>query len=1479
MKGEVKLYIGGVPVELTNNIDILFTYSVDELTNPTVVKNSYSKTITIENTPENSKIFGQFWNVERIQTIDGEYGTSFNPSKRVPFTIYVNGEIFQSGYAKLLNVKTTKGNSTYEISLFGGLGSFFYNLSFHGDENEGDNKKKLSDLHFMIDSTTPSEREFDFVIKKETVKEAWDNIDADDSSLWHYINFADCYDGIPDDFDADKVLVNLGEEPEPEGGTTPGRRPGGRTTAKSFITTTATTDGNYASYDGYVVAELPKEHTAAEMREFRSYLMRPVVRVKEVINACCAPENNGGFEVQLDDTFFNEDNPYWEKAWMTLPLLTSMDFNGNEGDDQSGVTVTVGSTTSGGTTTGEIYTETTTFTIGEITANTSFNIAMDVNLLAVMNSLPSGYVTTDSNWVKDHSTAGGMYMSPSAIYPCAYSTASNTMYPGAIEVQLVAYSRDGKVITGSEVYNCTSGYNPHRASQGGRGGNTTTSTYVPNPNDFTAFTPGYETTYTTKSGEFNFVSGNTWKMKDKLSFILRKLPKTCTLKLIVSKVNACTQSISNKAMAMYQRYYSNYTTDSQGYLDSSYSTYYRTNATVNRFDYEISNVMVSLTEGEEAIRTGAKFGKADLLNTDYTPADFLLSYGKLFGLYFEKDAYEDVIYIRTRDTFYRKDNVHDLSKDIDRSRTYQITPLVFDAKWYNWKLSSEASQFGEQYKATYGNEYGIQRVNTGYNFDSSEKDLYKDNVFKSGIEALEKSDMYSYVSADTTWKPWMFDGYTYNLYNVNDMEDTFEFDMPSLTKKGVLTSFSNYKYYDLYSKLQLHTDDNSAADGANILVFNNGSIPTKTWNTDVDLYYWITDDNSYMSTLNDSQPCWLYTTSETDKDGMSIAIQVTEIPQFSRYLVNNSGNVSLSWDFGYPKQIFVPDYSLDFASTLYTNYWQSYIRDMYDVNSKKLSCYVKFDRRPAMEWLRDFYWFDNSIWRINKIEDYNAVTEDSTKAEFIKVQDMSAYTNTNISTIPDIAISASTNSITNSATTVTIHVTVSDGGDWYVSDDVYTSYNASASSGHGNGSFTVQIPANVNNYAKIHYIKVQNAYGQWAWCEIAQGNVTLSVTEFAQYKGQDIPWTGGTQMYDVRSTYPWTVTNMENRDYATLDPISGTGGTYANHFECTFEATDSLAERNVWMRFTDSQGNYVDVWKWQEKCAGLVYENSGGTQTVNYLSGYNAVAPEWITVVDNGDNTYEIIAIENGGEERYTTVYLTNNSGESTTVEVFQYSGSTAGSGVFDVQRTDGTGNILTTGGTAVLHVNSLTGWTVTTESAFVTLSISGSTETDDVTVTFADNTGVTRQAVFEFIDEDGVTIEYSITQSGVDGGSVTGDSVTPAILLYDATGGTQSITVNIEDSWQIVGYPTWIAFSPSAGTGTTSVSVTAIPYSGVEQRSGSLVIVNLETSAPYIVTCIQQAASGGEEILAVSPSALRFTSSGGTAQLTIIANTDWTIG
>ena len=76
-----------------------------------------------------------------------------------------------------------------------------------------------------------------------------------------------------------------------------------------------------------------------------------------------------------------------------------------------------------------------------------------------------------------------------------------------------------------------------------------------------------------------------------------------------------------------------------------------------------------------------------------------------------------------------------------------------------------------------------------------------------------------------------------------------------------------------------------------------------------------------------------------------------------------------------------------------TGKWsKTYLEDLYDVNTRILTAYVHLEGKPNPEWLRRFYWFDNTIWRLNKIIDWNISSNDKTRCEFIKVEDRNNYT-------------------------------------------------------------------------------------------------------------------------------------------------------------------------------------------------------------------------------------------------------------------------------------------------------------------------------------------------------------------------------------------------------------------------------------------------------------------------------------------------------
>ena len=67
--------------------------------------------------------------------------------------------------------------------------------------------------------------------------------------------------------------------------------------------------------------------------------------------------------------------------------------------------------------------------------------------------------------------------------------------------------------------------------------------------------------------------------------------------------------------------------------------------------------------------------------------------------------------------------------------------------------------------------------------------------------------------------------------------------------------------------------------------------------------------------------------------------------------------------------------------------------DLYDVNNRRLTCSVRFPERPNGMMLRRFYWFDNAIWRLNTVTDWNISSYAPTKCEFVKVMDVNNYKN------------------------------------------------------------------------------------------------------------------------------------------------------------------------------------------------------------------------------------------------------------------------------------------------------------------------------------------------------------------------------------------------------------------------------------------------------------------------------------------------------
>lgn len=311
MKRNVQLYIAGQLVDLADDSWILYNWTREEMSNPTAVINSSSHQVTLPGTCRNNGVFGAAFRLDRRTLFGIRYdGTEFDPTRKTPFILYASdGTVLESGYCRLDAVNTHNRRHAYTVTLYGGLGSFFYALASKDDGTP----RTLADL-IWSDMDGDDVTDFGVFPGADTVQDAWTYLGGGTPELktfWNCVNFAPCYNGLPSDFDASHALMdNEAWANIPAGVDEDNQRP---------------YEWTYKAGLDCALVSFTNPHTEWELADLRWYLQRPVVSVKAFIAAVCDPRNNGGYEVTLDPTFFNAANPYYADAWWTLGMIATED--------------------------------------------------------------------------------------------------------------------------------------------------------------------------------------------------------------------------------------------------------------------------------------------------------------------------------------------------------------------------------------------------------------------------------------------------------------------------------------------------------------------------------------------------------------------------------------------------------------------------------------------------------------------------------------------------------------------------------------------------------------------------------------------------------------------------------------------------------------------------------------------------------------------------------------------------------------------------------------------------------------------------------------------------------------------------------------------------------------------------------------------------------------------------------------------------
>ena len=1481
----IHLYIGNTEVEFDTAPEILYTYQVDELTNPTIVKNSFSKTITVKGTKANNKLFGHYWNVERTQVggsgnADGVY---FNASKKMGFQLFVDTELYEQGYVKLDEVRRVDGDYEYDITLYGGLGDFFYNLSINDDGNE----MKLSDLDFDYD--------IDFTINLDTVKTAWDSLKNNRQDKWQTINFMPAYNGIPEDFEADKMLIDT----------------------KSTNLTKTKSDGGktYKTRENWVMAELPDEMTEWETRDLRSYLQRPCIRMKEIVKACCNPDNNGGYEVELDNDFFNENNPYWEQTWLSLPMIQALEYDSGE-QTLNGAKLMAGTTT--GDTEGYMY-QPLTFDMGEFPSSVVSRISLSAVINPSVGNRNTSYVWF-WNWNGDSYHTG---------WWCV----------GSLFCQLIAKNGD-TVVGASETYNLTT---PIRHNG---------KLYYGDNTDYTdghAYSPYMGKTIYNVLGDFR--SGGFTKENASspatFTFTITGLTTNVTSLEMVYYWGASKDKIkkTSGAATTFQTIYDD------GWVTHSMSS--STSTDPSKMKMELKSSTLKAVMGGTIGRTGTEVTKSLILNTEASPADYLLSYCKMFGLYFSKSLYEDKIYIQTRKSFYDRTKVTDISNEVDYSKGVTITPIAFDAKWVQFSQEQDDTQFVTEYNTTKGVVYGSKVLNTGYEFDSEKKELLEGNVIRAAIEGLERSKYFTCYNNDSKVRPFFGYGMKYNLYNG---DDTIEVNGTNSIGSNLLgiNEEDGMKYYDTFPKVQFHDSKNGATDGNNVLVFFSGFKDFTSGRANP-INYFLTDDSYWQSTLNEGSACWLFVSGDKDVNEKPIARKLSSIPVFERYLTDANGTtIKKSLDFGTAQELYVPKYGIKEEVNIYSNFWKTYLEDLYDINTKILTVYVRLKGKVGYDLLRQFYWFENAVWRINKITDWNIGLDDVTKIEFVKVQDLEGYTSITQTKSNTIKLFASKYNVVPNGEQVTLNINTENGGEWVLKGNdnglIFSQPN-----GVGNGTVTLTIPqtkapANNTNYTitavddegNTHSIVIVQGYNNSTRLNITPSKLIVSSN-------------GGT--YDI--DFEW-INQGDNEVTAASFVGDVTGNVEIDGFSAAVSVNKNTEDAIISGKVLFEAGNYDAEVLIDQMPEMLEFGKDGGEYEFvfnyntdvryNYLPYWATVEGNKLTVIPNYYETERSANIMVQNDHSFAYIRLKQEVGSSPAPETPKVSPNSL--------------YFASEGGSQFLSINIPNTWRVTETLDWISLNMNNGDGIGIVSVTASANGGNTRSGVI--VVEDVVTKEkYDVYVSQVGTTSVRSFTINPTSIDVSADGGVYTVTVNYENrngdyvgvesdlehtdllwigdvatlsvtvpnnpthsdkvfnmtftssmgdviltinqegleetlttdktmigsdmngdsnnvsvnsnvSWYAETSVSWITVNPSSGDGNMDVSIVTEKNPTVEDRTGYVYFKSVETNA--ILSTIKVTQGKLVEVISINPSSIVFDAEGGTATITITSNTSWII-
>lgn len=326
-----------------------------------------------------------------------------------------------------------------------------------------------------------------------------------------------------------------------------------------------------------------------------------------------------------------------------------------------------------------------------------------------------------------------------------------------------------------------------------------------------------------------------------------------------------------------------------------------------------------------------------LWNNEVKPFEVMLNYCKMFGIMIDVDEINKKVIFKQRKQYFSNYTIEDWTNKVDYSKDFEIVPVIANAHYLLFNYDDIKTDLSEKYNKSVGFNIGEKQVDTGYNFDNNTTNLFS---------KLKNS----------------------NSYTPNRLE------------------YSKLKNLAIsYIGTQFTLIDDTDKDNKHLSTFGSFYLTQPVKLFENSSQYFMTDDSTYQKANN------LYCYGANGKTTLDGTTNKNSIIGYTPLSIIRDNKICL---FGKPTTSFMVGTDFTNATDIYTTYWKNYLDERYNIQNKKVTCYIKF---TPFDWVNfrfnKFVKINNVLYMVNKIYNYDISVSGLTKVDLISVQNIINYTN------------------------------------------------------------------------------------------------------------------------------------------------------------------------------------------------------------------------------------------------------------------------------------------------------------------------------------------------------------------------------------------------------------------------------------------------------------------------------------------------------